>query len=108
MSYQYRVLKNKNVNIKSFYSIYFHSCVKKTSLFLFHPWLNLSIFFLKSNINHGITCEISQTYMNTLNLNSSHNYNLILHHFKGFTLNLAYLGVMRGKNGIRNVKVLTK
>ena len=35
--------------------------------------------------------------MNTLNLNSSHNYNLILHHFKGFTLNLAYLGVMRGK-----------
>ena len=46
--------------------------------------------------------------MNTLNLNSGHNYNLIFHHFKGFTLNLAYLGVMRGKKGIRKIKVLTK
>lgn len=97
MSYHYRVPKNKNLNINSFWSIYFHSCVKKTSLFLCHPQLNLSIFYLKSKINHGITCEISRTYMHTLNLNSGHNYNLILHHFKGFTLNLAYLGVMRGK-----------
>lgn len=46
---------------------------------------DLSIF-PKSKVDYGIICEASRIYMNMLPLNCDHNYNIILHHFKGLAL----------------------